>query len=51
MLDYYQRMKDTEGFDGFMLEVTDIAKEELTKVLTSENAKDRQLVIYFRGYG
>lgn len=34
-----------------MLEVTDIAKEELTKVLTSETAKDKELVIFFRGYG
>jgi hypothetical protein len=34
-----------------MLEVTDIAKEELTKVLSSETAKDKKLIIYFRGYG
>ncbi len=34
-----------------MLEVTDIAKEELSKVLNSESAKDKQLIIYFRGYG
>lgn len=34
-----------------MLEVTDIAKDELSKVLTSQSGKGRQLVIYFRGYG
>ena len=34
-----------------MLEVTDIAKEELTKVLAAETAKDKELVIFFRGYG
>jgi hypothetical protein len=34
-----------------MLDVTDAAKTALLKVLSSETAKQRHLVIYFRGYG
>ncbi len=34
-----------------MLEVTDTAKDELSKVLSSETGKDKSLVIFFRGYG
>ena len=33
------------------LEVTDVAKDELTKVLQAQSAKDKQLILYFRGYG
>lgn len=32
-------------------EVTDIARDELTKVLNGQAAKDKQLILYFRGYG
>ncbi len=34
-----------------MLTVTDNAKIELNKLLKSATAKDKQLVIYFQGYG
>ncbi len=34
-----------------MFEVTDLAKDELTKVLSSETARNKHLVIYFRGFG
>ena len=32
-------------------EVTDIASEELTRILGAQSAKDKQLILYFRGYG
>lgn len=34
-----------------MLEVTDIARDNLLKVLDSETAQDKQLIIYFQGFG
>ena len=34
-----------------MFEVTDNAKNALNEVFQSETAKDKQLVIYFQGYG
>ena len=34
-----------------MFEVTDTAKTELDKVFSSEKAADRQLVLYFQGFG
>ena len=34
-----------------MLEVTNNARNELNKLLLSEDAKDKQLVIYFQGFG
>ncbi len=34
-----------------MLTVTDNAKTELGKLLGATTAKDKQLVIYFQGYG
>jgi hypothetical protein len=34
-----------------MLTVTDSAKTELTKLLGSATAQNKQLIIYFQGYG
>jgi len=34
-----------------MLEVTNKAKSELSKVLSAETAKDKRLIVYFQGYG
>lgn len=34
-----------------MFEVTDSASEELKKVMDSEQAKGKELVIFFQGYG
>lgn len=34
-----------------MLEITNNAKNELTKLLQSEDAQNKQLVIYFQGFG
>lgn len=34
-----------------MFEVTDSAQKELTKVLASESANGKHLILYFRGYG
>lgn len=34
-----------------MLEITDSARDELQKVLASDQAKDNHLVIYFQGHG
>ena len=34
-----------------MLKVTDSASEELKKVINSEQAKGKELVITFQGYG
>ena len=34
-----------------MLSVTDKASEELKKVLNSEKAAGKELVIFFQGYG
>jgi len=34
-----------------MFEITDTAKTELNKVFQSERAADKQLVVYFQGFG
>lgn len=34
-----------------MLNVTDMARDELSTVLASEQAKGKQLIVYFQGYG
>jgi hypothetical protein len=34
-----------------MLQVTDAARDELLKVLASDQAKNNHLVIYFQGHG
>ena len=34
-----------------MFEVTDKAKNELTKLFESESAKGKNLIIYFQGFG
>ncbi len=40
-----------EGMTNDMLNVTDTARDELQKVLASDQAKDNHLVIYFQGHG
>ncbi len=34
-----------------MLEISDSAKENLTELLKSDSAKDKNLIIYFQGQG
>ena len=34
-----------------MLQVTDTASSELTKVLAAPNHKDKKLILYFQGVG
>ena len=34
-----------------MIEVTDNAKDELVKLLETEQAINKQIVIYFQGFG
>ena len=34
-----------------MFEVTDSARDELVKVFDNEQAKNKELVLYFQGYG
>ncbi len=34
-----------------MFEITDSAKDNLTELLKSDSAKDKELVVYFQGHG